>query len=91
MRHRRWFLYVAVAFLLFGFLFIRLPFIISTFYPTYGDADIAASTHIAIACGLIWLALEVLARTTARRTMRCECGYKLTGLKCPECGNALSE
>lgn len=90
MRHRRWFLIVAAAMLVYSYLFIRLPFVLAI-YPTYGDADIASGSHVAIACGLIWLALEVLARTTTRRTMRCECGYRLTGLKCPECGNALSE
>lgn len=90
MQHRKWFLVVAIAMLVHAFLVIRVSFVIAIL-PTYGDADIRACTNVAIACGLIWLVLEVFERWGARRPMRCSCGYRLAGLKCPECGKPLSE
>jgi len=87
MHRRHYFLWFAAAFLVYGFLLIRLN--IFGFYSNYGSTDIWASTALAIASALCWLTLEVLAHRNAARPMTCACGYSLKGLKCPECGKPL--
>jgi flagellar biosynthesis protein FliR len=85
MRYRQWLLVAAAASLFFGFVFVRLTWVLQ-FYPMYGDSDIHSSAALAIALLLGWLVLEVVhyVRTGSRGV--CECGYSLRGVKCPECG-----
>jgi hypothetical protein len=88
MKHRYWLLAAAAGALLYAFVLIRLDLVLS-FYVTYGEADISASTAFAIACVLAWAALEVIHAARAGRAGKCACGYSLQGVKCPECGKDL--
>lgn len=88
MRHRHWLLIVAAGALAYGYVFVRVPLIL-TVYPSYGDADIAGATHLAIALLFAWLALEVVHSLRPGRTGTCICGYSLKGVVCPECGRDL--
>lgn len=88
MAHRVWLLVAGGLSLAYGFVFIRFTF---TFFPTYGDADVYASSAIGIACLASWTVLECIASSRQRQSPRCGCGYSLKGVKCPECGNSLGE
>jgi hypothetical protein len=88
MRYRHLLVIAAAGALLYGFLLIRVDFVIRIF-PTYGDADIQAATHLAIACLLAWLVLEVVHFLRIGAGGKCECGYSLRGVRCPECGRDL--
>jgi hypothetical protein len=87
MHRRHYFLWFSGLCLIHGFLIMRVY--MPNFYSGYGSTDIWALTAIAIASGLCWLVLEVVARREITRPMTCTCGYSLQGLKCPECGKPL--
>jgi hypothetical protein len=87
MRYRHWLLLAAAAFFFYSAVLIRLDFFMAL-VPTYGDADIHSGAAIAIALILSWLTLEVV-HFRANSRGKCECGYSLKGMKCPECGKDL--
>jgi hypothetical protein len=88
MRHRHWLLIAAGIALFYAFVFIR-PNIVLRFYPSYGEHDITGGVIVAVACLLAWVVLEVVHFRAVGWAGKCECGYSLKGVKCPECGKDL--
>ena len=88
MKHRHWLLWAMAIPLGFAFGVTRFgP--VTQVWPTYGDSDIQACTQLAIALLAAWVVLEVVHQVRLGRTGKCECGYSLTGIRCPECGRDL--
>lgn len=88
MKNRHWLLWAMAVPLFYSFVLTRVRWVISV-YPSYGNTDIFAGVWLAIALLTAWVVLEVVHQIRRGRSGRCECGYSLRGIMCPECGRDL--
>ena len=82
MKNRNWLIIAAGACLFYALVFPRY----FSFWVNYGETDVWAPVFVAITCVVCWTAIEVTNAVVSRRPLRCACGYALSGVKCPECG-----
>ncbi|MCB1282382.1 MAG: hypothetical protein KDB18_12750 [Salinibacterium sp.] len=91
MRHRVWLLLLPALTLVYWIVLTIGPLINTIPWLVMSRDRTDMVMYLGLAGLLSWTALEITAHRSRRAAPVCECGYSLSGLPCPECGQPIGE